>query len=191
MTKLAQISIAVAILAAMAAAPALATAPGTNGQIVFRRYLGPDRTKGAIFIAAPDGTGERQLTSPPGKASDDYPDVAPDGSFVAFQRCVAACSIYVVRTDGTGAHRVGDGCTGRREPPACPSNEYPAISPDGTQIAFQRAYGHLVRDFLAHAGIYAIRVDGSHLRKVSLPATRTAEDVEPQWSPDGRQIVFV
>src|SRR3954462_7275982 len=103
------------VLTVLLVAPlqARATAPGKNGQIPFRRYLGPDRTKGAIFIAAPDGTGERRLTSPPGKASDDYPDVAPDGSFVAFQRCVAACSIYVVRTDGTGAHRVGDGCTGR------------------------------------------------------------------------------
>jgi TolB protein len=178
-------------LCVTAAPAALATAPGTSGQIVFRRYLGPDRTKGSIFIANPDGSGERQLTTPPRKASDDYPDVASDGSFVAFQRCRAACSIYVVRTDGTGLRRVGDGCTGNAEPPACPSNEYPAISPDGAQIAFNRAYGHVVRDYLAHAGIYAMRVDGSHLRKVSLPPTRTAEDVESQWSPDGRRVVFV
>src|SRR5881398_2381259 len=68
-------------------APAPATAPGKNGQIVFRRYLGPNRTKGAIFIDAPDGSGERQLTTAPAKASDDYPDVAANGRFVAFQRC--------------------------------------------------------------------------------------------------------
>jgi TolB protein len=36
-----------------------------------------------------------------------------------------------------------------------------------------------------------MRVDGTHVRRVTLPATRTAEDVEPQWSPDGRRIVFV
>jgi TolB protein len=65
-------------------ASAVATPPGQNGDIAFRRYLGPGETKGTIFMAARDGTGERQLTKPPARASDDYPDVAADGSFVAF-----------------------------------------------------------------------------------------------------------
>jgi TolB protein len=34
-------------------------------------------------------------------------------------------------------------------------------------------------------------IDGSRLRRVTLPRTRTAEDVDPQWSPDGRRLVFV
>jgi Tol biopolymer transport system component len=176
-----------ALLIPIATAPA--TAPGTNGQIVFRRYLGPDRTKGAIFIAAPDGSGERQLTTPPAGSSDDFPDVAPDGSFVAFQRCATTCGVFVVKTDGTGLRRVDDGCP--QLPPRCTDNSYPAISPDGRQIAFNRAFGRIRNDTIDHAGIYRMRVDGSHLRRVSLPATRTAEDVEPQWSPDGRRIVFV
>jgi Tol biopolymer transport system component len=172
-------------------APAPATPPGHNGQIAFRRYLGPNRTLGAIFIAAPDGTGEHQLTTPPAKGSDDYPDVSPDGSFIAFQRCRLTCGIYTVRADGTAPRRVDDGCTGNRTPPRCSDNSYPAISPDGTQIAFNRAFGRADSDGIDHSGIYRIRVDGSHLRRVSLPATRTAEDVEPQWSPDGKRIVFV
>lgn len=32
----------------------------TNGRIVFRRYLGPDRTKGTIFTIAPDGSGRAE-----------------------------------------------------------------------------------------------------------------------------------
>jgi Tol biopolymer transport system component len=172
-----------------APAPALATAPGKNGLIAFRRYLGPDRTKGAIFVANRDGTGERQLTSAPGKAGDDYPDMAPDGSFVAFQRCGKnTCGIYVINIDGTGLRRVDDGCP--QLPPRCPDNSYPAISPDGKQIAFNRAFGRVRKDQIDHSGIYRMRIDGSHIRKVSLPATRTAEDVEPQWSPDGTQILF-
>ena len=60
-------------------------------------------------MAAPDGSGERQLTTSPANTSDDYPDVASDGSFVAFQRCGRTCHLYTVRTDGTGTRMVGSG----------------------------------------------------------------------------------
>jgi Tol biopolymer transport system component len=177
----------------LAPAAALATPPGQNGQIAFRRYLGPDRTQGAIFIAAPDGTGERRLTTPPAKGGDDYPDVAPDGSFVVFERCIRACALYVVRTDGTGLHRVdrGRGCSLSRPRAGCLDSSYAAIAPDGKEVAFVRVSGKLRNDRFDHVGIYRMRLDGSRLRRVSQPAKRTAEDIEPQWSPDGRQIVFV
>ena len=174
----------------LAPVAALATAPGKNGQIAFRRYLGPNRTNGAIFLANPDGSGERQLTTAPGKASDDYPDMAPDSSFVAFQRCGRyTCGIYIINIDGSGLRRVDDGC--RQLPPKCSDNSYPAISPDGEQIVFNRAFGRIRKDQIDHSGIYRMRTDGSHITKVSLPPTRTAEDVEPQWSPDGKRVVFV
>jgi TolB protein len=182
-----------AVLAALvvAAAAATATAPGQNGQIAFRRYLRSDRTKGAIFIAAPDGSGERQLTRPPAGSSDDFPDVAPNGRLVAFQRCGVTCGIFTVRADGSGLRRVDHGCTGRSLPPKCSDNGYPAISPNGRQIAFSHAFGRIRNDQIDHAGIYRMRLDGSHLRRVTLPARRTAEDGEPQWSPNGKRIVFV
>jgi TolB protein len=176
-------ALAVAAAAAgLAPAAALATAPGTNGQIAFRRYLGPDRTKGAIFVAAPDGSGERQLTTPPANTSDDYPDVAVDGGFVAFQRCGRTCRLYTVRTDGTGLRMIGSTSVDR---------SYPAISPDRTRIAFIRTFGHLRPNRPPdHVAIYTIRIDGSGEQRVTLPKTKTAEDVDPQWSPDGRRIVF-
>jgi TolB protein len=182
---------AILLLPMVPLASALATPPAQNGDIAFRRYLGPDRTKGTIFMAAPDGTGERQLAQPPARASDDYPDVAADGSFIAFQRCGRTCGIYSVRPDGTGLARVDRGCTGRRTPPKCSDNSYPAVSPDGRQIAFVRAFGKIRNDQIAHVGIYRMRIDGSHVRRVTLPRTRTAEDGDPQWSPDGKRIVFV
>jgi TolB protein len=185
------IVIGVAVLLLIPFGSALATAPGENGEIAFRRYLGPNRTQGAIFVAARDGTGEHRLTTAPAKAGDDYPDVAPDGTFVAFQRCGLTCGIYTVGTDGTGLKRVDRGCSGGRTPPRCPNNSYPTISPNGRQIAFVREFGHSRHDQIAHVGIYRMRIDGSHVRRVTLPKTRTAEDVEPQWSPDGTQIVFV
>jgi Tol biopolymer transport system component len=182
-THLIALAAAAAVAAGLAPAAALATAPGTNGQIAFRRYLGPDRTKGAIFVAAPDGSGERQLTTPPANTSDDYPDVAADGGFVAFQRCGHTCHLFIVNTDGTGLRRIGSGSVDR---------SYPAISPDRSRIAFIRTFGHLRSNRPPdHVAIYTIRLDGSGEGRVTLPKPKTAEDVDPQWSPDGRRIVFV
>ena len=181
---------AVVVAAGVLADAASATAPGENGSITFRRYLGPDRTKGAIFTIAPDGTGERQLTRPPGELSDDFPDFASDGSFVAFQRCNATCAVYTVRTNGTRLRRVGPACTGHRLPPRCSDSAYPAISPNRELIAFEHAFGEIRDDQIDHVGIYVMRSNGSHVRRVTLPPTRAAEDIEPQWSPDGRRIVF-
>jgi TolB protein len=174
----------------MVAVPALATPPGDNGSIAFRRYLGPDRTQGAIFTVAPDGTGERRVTRAPRGLSDDFPDVAPDGSFIAFERCGDTCRIFTVRPDGSGLRQVGPGCTGGRLPPRCSDIFYPAISPNGERIAFGHAFGRIRNDQIDHVGIYVMRRDGSRVRRVTLPPKRAAEDGEPQWSPDGRQIVF-
>jgi TolB protein len=169
-----------------------ATAPQQSGSIAFRRFLGPDRTRGAIFTIAPDGSAERQISQPDAAFSDDFPSVAADGRLIAFQRCddgeIEPCRIFTVRSDGTGL-RDFDGCQGRELPPRCAEVFAPAISPSGRQIAFVRATGRFSGD--DRQGIYTMRTDGSHQRRVTLPRTGTAQDESPQWSPDGRQIVFV
>src|SRR5918993_674906 len=60
--------------------------PTRNGQIVFRRYLDPDQTKGAIFKMNPDGSHVRQITHPPEGWRDDVPEWSPDGTKVTFYR---------------------------------------------------------------------------------------------------------
>jgi Tol biopolymer transport system component len=169
-----------------------ANATEQGGSIVFRRFLKEDQSQGAIFTIKPDGTGERQLSKPGGGFSDDFPDFAADGSIIAFQRCREAgpglCRIFIVRPDGTGLHAVG-GCHGPAS--QCPDASYPAVAPNGRQIAFVRGLGRILEDQFEHQGIYKMRTDGSHLRRVTLPAARTAEDENPNWSSDGRQIVFV
>lgn len=177
----------------MACAPALATPPGRNGDITFRRFLNPDRTHGAIFTIAPDGSGERQLTAPPEHLSDDFPDFAGDGSFVAFHRCSdeTPCRIMKVRPDGSGLRRVARGCGNRETPARCANSNYAAISPDNRRIAFVRAYGRVRDDQIDHEDIYSIRTDGTGLRRITRPRSRAAYDGEPQWSPDGRRLVFV
>ena len=44
-----------------------------NGQIVFRRYLDPDQTKGVLFTMNPDGSHVSQITHPPTGWHDDVP----------------------------------------------------------------------------------------------------------------------
>ena len=128
--------IGAAALLLIPSASAVATPAGQNGDIAFRRYLGPDRTNGAIFTVGPDGSRERQLTAPRAPLSDDFPDFAPDGSFIAFHRGREGGTnrILTVRPDGTGLRRVDRGCRGSQLPPRCAEAACPAIAPNGRRI---------------------------------------------------------
>jgi len=60
----------------LAAAPtaSVATPPGKNGQIAFRRYLDAKRSTGALFRANPDGSGVVRVTRPPRGVVDQFED---------------------------------------------------------------------------------------------------------------------
>jgi TolB protein len=85
----------------------------------------------------------------------------------------AGDEIYTSDTDGGSMKLViagGDGIVNRQ----------PALSPDGTRIAFSsRREGRF--------NIYVVGVDGQGLRRV----TDGLGDSEPAWSPDGTRIAFV
>jgi Tol biopolymer transport system component len=175
-----------------AADTAQATAPGRNGLITFRRYLDPGRSVGAIFTVAPDGSRERQVTSPPPGYSDDSPDYAADGRLIALERCSPdLCRIYTVRPDGSRLRAITPTCPPGELPPACSDNFSPAISPDVRQVAFSHAFGKIVDDQIDHVGIYRMPIGGGRVHRVTLPPTRAAEDRGVQWSPDGRRLVFI
>ena len=171
---------------------AVGDAAPEQGSIAFRRWMGPDRTLGVIFTIAPDGSGERQVSKPGDSLSDDYPDFAADGRLIAFQRCgdERSCAVFTVRPDGAG-ERVVAGCDGRELPPDCARSAYPAISPDRREIAYVRTSGRVRGDGIDPQAIFTMRPDGSRARRVTLPRGLGAADGQPQWSPDGRQIVFV
>jgi Tol biopolymer transport system component len=79
-----------------------------------------------------------------------------------------AAGIAVIQPNGTGLHQL---TADRRD-------RSPAWSPDGAQLAFERA-GH----------IYVMHADGTNVTR--LAPDRSARDYQPTWSPDGRRIAFV
>lgn len=195
-----RLSIATLVIGAMAvsALPARATFSGENGRIAFRRFLDLEQTTGAIFTIRPDGTRERQITYPPLGFVDRNPDISPDGRRITFERegvdCGPDCSydeIFVVDADGTHLTQLTHNPPGK----ACGTGGFcsgsPAWSPNGRRIAFRRASGPVVDDLIENQGIYVMKADGSAVHQITQKGRLAlGEDTDPQWSPNGRRIVF-
>src|SRR5829696_7699939 len=183
-----------------------------NGQIVFRRYLDPDQTKGAIFTMNPDGTDVSQITDPPKGWRDEGPAWSPDGKRVAFyrQRIDESMSRIMVLNVDTGDVREVTHCgpnkgQPKQAPPGrCASDFDPAFSPDGRSIAFRRILGPEDLCCIIE-GIWIVRSDGSNPHQVTNVEPERMERLEaedapklPQtfsdygsaFSPNGKMLVF-
>lgn len=90
----------------------------------------------------------------------------------------AGGEIYVVSADGgTPTKIVGNGSQANQDV----VNLQPALSPDGSRVAFSRKEG-------GKFSIYVVGVDGQGLERVT---DGPDDDSEPAWSPDGSRIAFV
>lgn len=183
-----------------------------------KRRLTSDALYGALYVMNPDGTGMTEITAE--AVGLRWPAWSPDSSKIAFVSNAAGNgAIYVVNSDGSGLHRLTEGfypawspggrkiayvsgaldsdvgdvmvmnADGSRKTVAAASNgttayASPTWSPDGQKLAF------LVVDapdtipttipYLAY-----IRTYGGRVRQLS-----RAKAAEPDWSRDGRSIVF-
>ena len=188
-------------LIGVSASAAWATAPGKNGDIVFRRYLDSARTTGALFTAGADGSRVRQITHPANEVIDQEADWSPNGKKVAFERrfpCPAGGSkngldnycdlVYTANRDGSGLRALVP-CDFSDH---CHLVDTPAWSPDGSRIAY--AYG--VSDptykdsFNYDQAIWIVSARGKGARQVTQLTPGTTWDSGPQWSPDGEKLVF-
>lgn len=127
-----------------------------------------------LFVMGAGGSGRTQLThTAQGNGDATW---SPSGTQIAFvsERDRGVPNIFIMRSDGTGVRQIThDGAT---------ESEL-AWAPKGGRIAFVRqpAGGG------AHQ-IYSIKTDGTGLTDLSRDPG--SSDIEPAWSPDGRQIVY-
>jgi TolB protein len=186
----------------IATAAALATPPGPNGQIAFRRWLNDQTTRSALYTVNADGTGVRRIVAPFRGGHDDQPDWSPDGTQLAFARCpdVQPCRLMLVNGDGTGLRSVSPRCRGKvdlpRRPLPCADEANASFTPDGQHLLYTRASGR-VRQFpkfqtdqIEHSAVVMVGADGRG-RHALLRLPRYRGDANyPQMSPDGRLVVF-
>jgi len=158
--------------------------------------------RGGIFVARPDGTGVRQLTSfqtlnfryQPDifNLPDDHPTVSPDGRFILFSSNRADdggvfaglgdpdnFEVFIMRVNGTGISRLtfNPGFDGEA-----------VFSPDGTKIAFASdCAGQPAGQCLPNPNVFVMSANGTLLQRVT---SSSFSDVEPAWTPDGTKIVY-
>lgn len=200
----------VALALGISSGSALATAPGTNGPIVFSSY-------GKIYTIQPDGSGLHQVVRDDEEHKYDfYPSWAPDGLRIVTSGQMrepdgywTTTGLQVFSPDGTGFEHLP--IFGYLEDPAwspdgahilfirdrellsttpdgatptlLESNAWsPAWSPDGSRIAFIRPLEH--DDDTA---LYTMSAEGGDAQKLFEAPGRA---LSPSWSPDGSTIVF-
>lgn len=132
-----------------------------------------------IAVMDADGGHLRQLTN--AQADDTTPQFRPDGSKIVFSRFRrgSGYGVYVMGADGSHLRRLTHDGYG------------PTYSPNGRRIAFQSTES-------GYRGIFVIDATGRHRHPVTYDPIQVDEngsyrylDYTPDYSPDGRRIVFV
>jgi len=175
--------------AAIAAVPSQGTPPGTNGRMVFTAEVGQHTQ---LFSVRADGSGLKQLTRFGGGSDALNANWSPDGKRIVFE-VDFPYPHAAVYTMSAGGHDVRTLTPNRR----LYFESNPVYAPDGRQIALLAELHYMAnkptrRDYME---IDVMRVDGTARHRVG-PKLRVGRNNAPyyghmQFSPDGKQLVFV
>lgn len=129
-----------------------------------------------IFVMDADGTDADRLThSTPGVAG---PEWSPDGRRIVFSKIAKQQSqIFTMRADGTDKRRLTLSTYASRNP---------SWHPSGRKILFDRGRSGIP---IGSTDLFVMKRDGSRLR--NLTSTSRRWELEGDWSPNGRRIVYV
>lgn len=134
--------------------------------IAFVRYSGNDSD---IWVMNSDGTDERPVTESDGLLlSEVQPAFFPGGRSLVFAQLGLSTgwTVFSIRLDGTGLRQLAARA------------KFPTVSPDGRWLAFTR-----------HPGGDRIRLEDLRTGEERQLPSGTSQ--EPDFSPDGRRLVFV
>jgi Tol biopolymer transport system component len=117
------------------------------------------------------------------------PAWSPDGEEILFR--LGAAELWLVRPDGSDAHKLLEVKTAISDAPALYIPRYPSWSPDGERIAFARTNLTSLGEGDKPTGtIVSVDKDGKNERAVAKFYAGRGEGVRPSWSPDGRYIAY-
>jgi hypothetical protein len=182
---------AMATLVAVAPASAAVTGtshgqPSTRGVIVWTHRV--DDSSEQLLIARADGSHQRALTPSVSGNFEIDAQVSPGGRWVAYEHdSPGSETIHLVQPNGEGDHALDVGCVD------------PCFGSDGPtwlsnrRIAFLRVVGPFdpVTGNAVSAVLYSVRIDGTHLRRLSEPGIDGVyEDRYARVSRDGSYLTF-
>ena len=153
----------------------------------------PDGTR--LLFAQPGGLATKDAAGGdaqalPGTADAREPSYSPDGRRIAFMRDGA---VWTMAADGSDQRRLRAKPTCPRDDDNCVHLDEPRWSPDGRRIAVradQFAYGS-GRPARPGPGLWLIDASsGKSVRRVVKADEVGRAPFEPEWSPDGRRIVY-
>ena len=168
--------------------------------IAFTRCL-PNEGACHVWTVAADGSGPAPVGKlcPAGANEQTCPDEAhaafsPDSKRLVLVQSTGAekqvpitgqqiehSAIAVMNRDGSGRHAIytTNGFAA--------DLDYPAFSPDGKHVVFERHNSGLSTPVDKHA-VFVIGVDGSNLRRLTPWAENDGDN--PDWSPNGKWIIY-